>query len=183
MEQVQKYVKIWLDKNDLRLLGVVPHDNTLGYPLIWTIAKTINGTIELHNEKGFNKVEKILAGSLVDLDSLTKSTDNLLVVSSRVIDEAILRIKTISDTEGFEDTPLSGIVVTGKDPLSVITTDYIEEFSLPLVRTELDTFGAVIKISNLEVKINRRTPWKISKAIELINDHVDIALMMDLLKK
>ena len=182
MDMVKKYVKIWLDKNDLKLLGVVPHDNTLGYPLVWTIAKTINGVIELHNEKGFNKVEKILAGSLVDLDSLTKSSDNLLVVSSRVIDEAILRIKTISETEGFEDTPLSGVVVTGADPLSPISENYINEFNLPLVRTELDTFGAVIKISNLEVKINRRTPWKISKAIELINDHVDIDYLIQNLK-
>ena len=60
MEMVKKYVKIWLDKKGLRLLGVVPYDNTLGYPLIWTVAKTVKGTIEYNNEKGFNKVEKYL---------------------------------------------------------------------------------------------------------------------------
>ena len=184
MDMVERYVKMWLDKNDLNLLGVVPYDNTLAYPLIWTIAKSINGVIEHHNEKGFNKVEKILAGSLVDLDSLKKSSDNLLVVSSRVVEEAITRIKDISEAEGFEDTPLCGIVVTGTEPpLSEVTLDYIEEYNLPLVRTSLDTFGAVIKISKLEDKINRRTPWKISKAIELINDHVDIDRMMDMLKR
>jgi len=182
MDMVEKYVKIWLDKNDLRLLGVVPYDNTLAYPLIWTIAKSIGGTIEHNNEKGFNKVEKILAGSLVDLDSLKKSVDNLLVVSSRVLDEAVSRIISISEAEDFEDTPLCGIVVTGEGDLSDLILDYVNKYSLPVIRTDLDTYGAVIKISKLEVKINRRTPWKISKAIELINDHVDIDLMIKLLK-
>lgn len=183
MEMVQKYVKIWLDKQDLRLLGVVPYDNTLGYPLIWTVAKTVNGTIEYNNEKGFNKVEKIIAGSLVDPESLKKSKDNLLVVSSRVLDEAISRIIAISEAEGMEDSPLCGVIITGKEPIIPASLEYINKHSLPLIRTDLDTFGAVIKISKLEVKINRRTPWKISKAIELIKDHVDIQTMIELLKK
>lgn len=182
MDMIQRYVKMWLDKNDLRLLGVVPYDSTLAHPLIWTIAKSINGTIEHHNEKGFNKVEEILAGSLVDLDSLTKSTDNLLVVSSRVLDEAISRVTSISEAEGFTDSPLCGIVVTGEGAISEETINYITKYSLPVVRTKLDTYGSVINISKLEVKINRRTPWKISKAIELINDHVDIDKMVELLK-
>ena len=182
MPAIEKYIGIWLKKEKLRLLGVVPYDNTLGYPLVWTIAKTIDGIIEHHNEKGFNKVEKILAGSLVDLDSLMKSANNLLVVSSRVLDDAIERIEEISLAEGFEDCPLCGVVVTGEDPISAPTLEYLNQYSLPTIRTKLDTYGAVLRISKLEVKINRRTPWKISKAIELINDHVDIETMIGLLK-
>ncbi len=182
MDIVKKYVKIWLDQNNLRLLGVVPYDNTLGYPLIWTVAKTVNGVIEHNNEKGFNKVEKILAGSLVDPVSVKESKDNLLVVSSRVLDEAISRIIAISEEEGYTESPLCGIIITGEEPIIPASLEYINEHSLPLIRTELDTFGAVIKISKLEVKINRRTPWKISKAIELINDHVDITYMLSQLE-
>ena len=111
-----------------------------------------------------------------------KSANNLLVVSSRVLDDAIERIEEISLAEGFEDSPLCGVVVTGEDPISAPTLEYLNQYSLPTIRTKLDTYGAVIRISKLEVKINRRTPWKISKAIELINDHVDIQTMIGLLK-
>ncbi len=182
MDMVEKYIKIWLDKKNLRLLGVVPYDNTLGYPLVWTIAKAIDGKVELHNEKGFNKVEQTLAGSLIDPVLLQKSMDNLLVVSSRVLDEAISLIKKISMKKG-EDSPLCGVVITGEEPISELSKAYLTEHTLPTIRTNLDTYGVVIKISKLEVKINRRTPWKISKAIELINNHVDIASMIELLKK
>ena len=118
----------------------------------------------------------------MDPESLKKSRDNLLVVSSRVLDEAISRIISISEAEGFEESPLCGVIITGSEPIIPASLEYINKHSLPLIRTDLDTFGAVIKISKLEVKINRRTPWKISKAIELINDHVDTETMIELLK-
>ena len=178
---VKKYVGKWLDKKGLKLLGVVPYDNTLAYPLIWTISKSVDGHFELNNEKGFSKVANILAGSLVDKDQLLKSKDNLLVVSSRNLDESLQTIRKYSNDED-EESPLSGIIVTGEGEISEDSLEYISAYKLPLVRTELDTYGVVIQISKLEVKINRRTPWKIAKAIELIQENVDIPYMIDQLK-
>ncbi len=180
-EIVEKYVGKWLVKKNLKLLGVVPYDNMLAYPLIWTISKAIEGDFEHFKEKGFNKVANILAGSVVDKDQLLKSTDNLLVVSSRVLDESIQTIRSHS-YEDMEESPLSGIIVTGEGEISEDSLEYINQFNLPVVRTELDTYGVVIKISKLEVKINRRTPWKIAKAIELIQENVNIPYMIDQLK-
>ncbi|MBT8233009.1 MAG: AAA family ATPase [Saprospiraceae bacterium] len=177
MDMVKKYVGKWLAKKDLRLLGVVPYDNTLAYPLLWTISKTVNGNFEFFKEKGFNRVENILAGSLVDKDQMLKSKDNLLVVSSRVLDGAIDYIQSLTIEENNE-SPLSGIIVTGEGEISQESQTYIEKYKVPLVRTNLDTYGVVIKISKLEVKINRRTPWKISKAIELIQENVNIDEMI-----
>ena len=181
MDAVKNYVGKWLKANNLRLLGVVPYDNTLAYPLIWTISKSIDGTLEYYKEKGFNKVENILAGSLVEMDELAKSSDNLLVVSSRVLDESIARIQEMSKKDGISDSPLSGIVVTGEGHISDDSLAYIHEFNVPVIRTLLDTYGVVIKISKIEVKINRRTPWKIAKAIQLIQENVDVAKMIKIL--
>lgn len=180
---VREYVGKWLSKKNLRLLGVVPYDSTLGYPLLWTISNSINGKFEYYTERGFNKIENILAGSLVDVDVLAKSTDNLLVVSSRVLDEAISKIQDFSETEGLEESPLNGIIITGEGEMSEDCKLYIEKYKIPVVRTLLDTYGVVIKISKLEVKIIRRTPWKIAKAIELINANVDIKQMIKLLRE
>ena len=47
-----------------------------------------------------------------------------------------------------------------------------------MVRTELDTYGSVLQISKIEVKINRDTPWKVRQAVELIGEHVDIDLLI-----
>lgn len=182
MDAVKNYVGKWLSKNDLNLLGVVPHDKTLGYPLLWTISNSIKGDFEFYSEKGFNKVENILPGSVVDVEVLKKSKDNLLVVSSRMLAKAIGKITEITESENIEGCPLTGIIVTGDGNISKAIKTYINEHSIPVVRTKLDTYGVVVKISNLEVKIIKRTPWKISKAIELINQNVDVKQMINMLR-
>ncbi len=171
---VKKYVGKWLKKNNIKLLGVVPYDKTLAYPLITAVAKAIGGTITYHADYRFNKVESILAGSLIDLKELKSSKDLLLVVSTRSINDAINKIKTISTLNGIENCPLSGIVATGQGFIDSNTIEYIEENKIPLIRTDLDTYGSVIKISKIEVKINRSTPWKVQRAIQLIKDNVDV---------
>jgi len=178
IDVVKNYVGKWLDKKELNLLGVVPYDNMLAYPLIWTISKSIGGQFEFYKEKGFSKVANILAGSLVEKDKLLKSKDNLLVVSSRVLDESLQTIQEMASDDD-DESPLNGIIITGEGDVSEQALEYINAFSLPVVRTELDTYGVVLQISKLEVKINRRTPWKIAKAIELIQENVDIPYMID----
>jgi BioD-like phosphotransacetylase family protein len=181
LDFVRHYVGKWLENNDLKLLGVVPYDNTLAYPLIWTISKAIGGQFETFKEKGFSKVANILAGSLVEKDQLLRSQDNLLVVSSRVLDESLNTVKQYAEDDE-SSSPLTGIIITGDEAISEEAMTYINQHNLPVVRTELDTYGVVIQISKLEVKINRRTPWKISKAIELIQENVDFQYMIDQLK-
>lgn len=174
IDKVRKYVSLWLKKNDLKLLGILPYDKTLAYPLIKTIAKSINGTITYNADFSDNKIENILAGSLIDLKELSSSEDLLLVVSTKAINNAIQRIISISQNVGFTHSPLSGIVATGHGNIDSTTLKYIEDHKIPLIRTDLDTYGSVLKISKIEVKINRSTPWKIYKAINLIQDNVDL---------
>lgn len=174
MDQVRKYVGKWLDRKGIRLLGVMPYDKTLAYPLIRSVAKAVNGKITYNVDKGGNKVENILAGSLIDLQELKDSENLLLVVGTRHINVAIEKIKAMSHLNGVDECPLSGIVATGQGNIQSETLTYIEENNLPLIRTSLDTYGSVIKISKIEVKINRNTPWKIQRAISLIEEYVDL---------
>lgn len=174
IEKVRRYVGIWLAKESIPLLGVLPYDQTLAYPLIWSINKAVNGTIIFNKDMASNKIESIIAGSLIDLKELSSSQDLLLVVSTKSINSAVNKIKQITENNNFEHSPLSGIVATGSGNIEGSTLSYIEEHRLPLIRTDLDTYGSVLKISKIEVKINRNTPWKISKAIDLIDDNVDI---------
>ncbi len=183
LDKVKEYVGKWLTQQNIELLGVVPYDETLAYPLIWTVNNAIAGSIEYFNEKGYQKVEKIIAGSLLNYDDFEGSENMLLVVSPRDLNASIKKLKQYTKSVGLESAPLSGIVVTGKDKISNFSIKYIESNRIPLIRTPLDTYGAVLKISTIEVKINRRTPWKIAKAIDLIRENVEIETILDLIKR
>ena len=55
---------------------------------------------------------------------------------------------------------------------------YLKTHKIPVITTLLDTYGSVVKVSRIEVKINNRTPWKSKRAIELISEHVDFDTLL-----
>ena len=174
IDMVSDYLKIWLERNNIPLLGIMPYDERLAYPLMSTIASALKASVELHEDKLDNRVENMLAGSLVDLKELKTFQNLLLVASNRTIDRAIKKVRSFSDFIGITDCPLSGIIVTGEGDIDTETMEYIREHRIPLLRSHFDTYGAVIKISRIEVKINRHTPWKVARAIEMIKTNVQL---------
>ena len=67
--------------------------------------------------------------------------------------------------------------------MDTVQHPYCIEHEIPVITTILDTYGSVVKISRIEVKINTRTPWKIKRAIALIKEHVNFDLLLDRMKQ
>ena len=174
LSKIQRYLKVSLERQGIPLLGVMPYDEVLAYPLMKTIAKSLKAKVELNEDKLDNRVENMLAGSLVDLKELKSFQNQLLISSERTIDRAIKKVQSFSERKKKEECPLCGVIFTGAGEFSESSLAYIKKHNLPVLRTKLDTYGAVLKISRIEVKINRSTPWKISRAIELIKSNVDL---------
>jgi BioD-like phosphotransacetylase family protein len=174
IEKVRKYVGKWLDQQGLYLLGIIPYDATLAFPIIKTICESIKGNFLYHEQNANNRVSGILAGSLFELRELKSSEDLLLISSTNSIKDAIERIVWLSKLFDINHCPLSGIVISGQKPLDPSVLKYINDNNIPTITTELDTYEAVIKISKIEVKINQNTPWKVQKAIKLIEENVHV---------
>ncbi len=181
IEKVRHYVGNVLADRGINLLGVMPYEQELGLPVMHTIVKAINGKVDFNEDMLDNKVTDIIAGSLIDLNEVTDFSNQLLVVSISRIDEALKKLDVVSrmvDQDGF---PLSGIIVTGEGEFSPHHVELFDSHKVPVVRAAMDTYEVVIKISRIEVKINIRTPWKVKKAIELFDDHVDLQPVLDFL--
>lgn len=172
--KIKNYLGKWFKTNNLQLLGVIPYDKSLAHPIIKTVCIAINGVVKENAENLNNKVEGILAGSLLRLEELHEAKNQLLVVGAENLHNALKKIMEVSTEIEKIDSPLSGIVVTGKGEIHESAMPYIEKHKIPLVSTLLDTYGSVLKISRIEVKINRNTPWKVKRAIELIDQNVNL---------
>lgn len=181
-DKVEYYVNKWFQPHKLHLLGIIPYEKTLAYPIIRTIKEAIDGTIEYGEKFIDNSVGNILAGSLIGLSELKSNENLLLLVSTKSLSSAINKIKWLTEIYSIDHCPLSGIVITGAGNIDFRTRKYIRENNLPVIRTELDTYGAVIKISKIEVKINTNTPWKVEKAIDLIEKNIDLDYILDMSK-
>lgn len=183
-DEVTHYVGKTLERMGIPLLGVVPFDRTLLFPIMETVNHAVDGRVVLNGHRLSNRVEDIMAGSLVDLDEFSAFRNILLVVSHKRLSEAIEKVKEITKLKKLKRSPLSGVIVTGDGKHEnwfkpeAIQQPYFIDHEIPVLTTTLDTYGSVVKASRIEVKINTRTPWKIKRAITLIREHVDFDLIM-----
>lgn len=188
-------IKYYLGKNlselGMPLLGVLPYDPVLSYPILATIKQAVNGKVLLNEACLGNKVEDIVPGSLIESHEFSSFKNVLLVVSYRHLSDAVERIIKLSAEKNLTQSPLSGVIVTGSDKFrsdfegdsSIINHPYFHLNQVPVLTTNLDTYGSVVKISRIEVKINTRTPWKSQRAIELIRENVDFNLLIQQLEQ
>ena len=179
MDRVKYYLNKWLEPRGIPILGLIPYEKSLAYPVMRTIADSISGLTTHNHEYLDNKVEDIVAGSLLDIQELKSFENVLLVAAVRQLEPALDKINMIMKVMRKNKSPLSGIVLTGQGTPESRSIDYILKHKIPMIRTELDTYGSVLQISKIEVKINRNTPWKVRRAIELIGEYVDINLLRE----
>ncbi|MCB0584218.1 MAG: AAA family ATPase [Phaeodactylibacter sp.] len=184
-EEIKHYLSLKLNQMKMPLLGVVPYDRSLSFPIMETINQAVNGKVITNEHRLSNRVEDIIAGSLVDIDEFNTFRNILLVVSYKRLVEAIDKIHAIAKVKKLARSPLSGVIVTGDGrhenwyKLEDIRHPYLLDNEIPILSTVLDTYGSVVKISRIEVKINTRTPWKVKKAISLIKEHVDFECLLE----
>ncbi len=184
-EEIEYYLRKKFDQIGIPLLGVMPYDEVLSFPIMDAINQAVDGKVVLNEDYLGNRVEDIVAGSLIDEDEFLNSKNILLVVSYRRLDEALEKIDEITKANDFTESPLSGLIVTsdGRHERWYERADfnkpYLIENRIPVITTTLDTYGSVVKISRIEVKINTKTPWKIKRAVELIRTYVDMDLLIE----
>ncbi len=180
IEKVKKYVGLKLKTMGIPLLGLIPYDETLSYPILETIRHAVHGTFILGREKLDNKVRNVVSGALLARKEYDSLKNLLLVVNHQRLDKAVNAAMDLMKRKNLDTPPLSGVLVHGEPGFEediwneCNCKEILEKYEIPLISTTLDTYGSAVKISSLEVKINTRTPWKALKAIDLVNEHVDI---------
>jgi len=185
-EKIEHYLKKKLDQMNVPLLGIIPFDKTMSYPIMQTVRRAIKGKFVTNEQKCINSVEKLVPGSLLDeVEDLEESRNLLLVVSYKRTNNRIEMLRERLKGVHKNEHPISGIIMTGdeNDPNAMekynIDTSYFEKYEIPVITTSLDTLGTFTKFNQIEVKINISTPWKVSRAMELIKKNVDLDLIFN----
>ena len=178
--KVEYFVSKWLDKHHIPLLGTMPFDKSMGFPLLQSIMDSVKGKVEYNDDHLYNTVEGIIAGSLISREELSGKENNmLLVVGATRLDLAIDDTIEIMAANGWTEPPFSGIISTGYGEYSPTTIEFVQKFKIPLIRTMLETYAAVLKISRIEVKINLQTPWKVQRAVEMIEQNINLDFILE----
>lgn len=180
LEKVRASLQSYLTKHNIELLGLVPFAKDLAYPMLSTIATEIKGTV-LCGEDYLNElVQDIIAGSLIDLESLNTDHNYLLVVSTQRLTAALTKLRHIWKQQNIPPD-LTGVIVTGNALVSSDNIQFLASHNVPVIQTHYDTYEVVLKINQLDVKLNAKSPQKIQHAIDLFEEHINIDLICEIL--
>ena len=180
LDKVRTYVGKYLDKTGIPLLGVLPFEKVLANPIMASIRHTLKGRTLMNREGLDNQVENIASGSLLAQEEVENLKNLLVIVSHRRLYEALAALQVILEERGLPESTISGVVVTGltDEDADLPHSEWLNTHRIPVVACPLDTYGAAVRISQMEVKINLKTPWKIRRAVELIEEHIDMDLLL-----
>ncbi len=184
LEKVQHYVGLKLQQMGIPLLGVLPFDKNLTYPIMETVRQAVKGRTIFNEGKLDNWVEHIVSGALAERQEVEQFNRLLLIVSHERLHYAIDALEDLARRQQLSGSPLAGIIINGAGDFvpeflaQFRRRDYIEQHQIPIISTTLDTYGAALKISRIEVKIHLRTLWKAERAIQLIQDHVNLQAIL-----
>jgi hypothetical protein len=181
IEQVKYYVGKKLERYGIPLIGIMPFEKSLTYPIMETILLAIKGKAVFHETHLDNHVEHIISGAMAERKEFPAMHHLLVMVNYKGLDRVIESVATTAEREHVKVCPLSGIIVHGEGNFvpefieNLNSKSYIDQHKIPVVATNLDTYGAARNINKIEVKINTRTLWKPESAMELFREHVDIS--------
>lgn len=173
MDKVRAALEKKISQTGLEIFGFIPFEEELAYPLMSTITRELQGEILCNKDKLNNLVEGTIAGSLVDLESLNTNKQYLLVVSTRRLNDALAKLQNIWNQYGMLPN-LAGVIITGQATIQVYDLQYLQNNLIPVIKTHYDTYESIIKLSKLDVKLNTKAPHKIQKAIEIVEEYVNI---------
>lgn len=173
MEKITVALTQKLSELNIPILGIIPFEETLAYPLVATVAKHLNAEI-LCNPHNLNSlVQGTIAGSLIDLQDLNEQKQYLLVVSIRRLNDALQKLNAIWHAKAMDTPNLAGIILTGDAEIAPENLEFLKQHQIPALKVHIDTYEAIKKLGQLDVKLNPQVASKVRRAADLFEDYVD----------
>lgn len=179
LEKIEYYLTKRFAQDGIEILGIVPFEKELGYPLLSTIVKDLQAEMLTDNDNIDCLVEDIVVGSLMDMDKLKPDTQYLLVVSVSRLQAALENLKAIWQRQAMMPN-LIGVMLSGPKSPDKKELAFFISHGIPVAKTKYDTYETIIKISHLEVKLNTKAPHKIDRAIQLFAERVNLDRIAEL---
>ncbi|OWY23546.1 hypothetical protein C7N43_34930 [Sphingobacteriales bacterium UPWRP_1] len=173
MDKVRSALEKKISQTGLEIFGFIPFEEELAYPLMSTVTRELQGEVLCNKEMLNNLIEGSIAGSLVDLETLNTAKQHLLIVSSRRLNDALSKLQGIWEQQSMLPN-LAGVVLTGHAAIYPPDLQFLIDNAIPVIKTHFDTYEAVIKLSKIDVKLNTKAPHKIQKAIEIVEEYVNM---------
>lgn len=167
VDHLKKLTVPYLEKNGVRVLGMIRQDRTLSALSVKDIVNALGGQAHTALDRGDMLVENFMVGAM----NLEAAASRFRKVHNKAVITGGDRIDL--QVAALESSTRCLILTGGMTPHPLILSK-ADELNVPVVVVQDDTLKVVEKIDDLVGRPRMREPEKIQKAMELFRAGVDL---------
>lgn len=171
-EMIEEYFPKTLKQWNIPIIGFVPFNSFLSRPTMKDFETLFNTNLLAGNAHHYRSFEhlRLVAGSLDAFEMETNSNELIITPASR--EDIILRVLE-KYKEGKENYQ-GGLILTSALAPSDKLVDLIRSIDIPVLYSPICSYDAMKLITSFITKIRKEDTSKIQKAIQLIEENVNI---------
>jgi len=180
-EKVDRMVRKGLARKGIETLGVMPYRPVLSNPTVEQLLRDIDGEL-LSGKAGLdNTVSRMIIGAMPTHEALDYFAQGGLLITPGNREDLILAAMSSCVVGLGINHCVSGIILTGGIAPHHNIMELIKRTYIPVILVKEDTFTTATKIDKLIVKIHPGDKDKIEATERLIEEHVNINRLLDML--
>ncbi|WP_296665598.1 phosphate acetyltransferase [Demequina sp.] len=159
--------------DDLRV-GVLPEDPILVAPSMSQLAEAVEGTLVSGDPALLARESRgIIVGAMTTSNLLDRLDDGSVIITPGDRADTLLALLAAHGAEGFP--ALTGIILSGGFEPRTAVRRLVEGLgsSLPVVRSDLDTFETARRCSATRGRLSRESQRKVDTALAMFDQRVD----------
>jgi hypothetical protein len=173
-ERIDKWMRRVLDMMGVKLLGVIPYENDLARATLLNLWERFHGKC-LNHEPGMNApLGKIVLGAMSAAAALEQLAGLVTLVCPLDREDLISAALGAMFLSGRKDFTLASIVLTGKGKVSEMVQRMLKRTTIPVLHVEPDAPTVLSEVHAANFKILPSDAEKIQKAVEVVQNHVDL---------
>jgi BioD-like phosphotransacetylase family protein len=179
-DKIKKVLGKGLERKNIRLLGVIPHQPLLSFPTAAQMKDMLNVQLLCGESHVSNRVKHIIVAAMEPHNMIHHLKDGTLVLASGDrVDNILLAVSShlVRDGRSFK---IAGLVLTGGLMPNREIVDLLEKSQIPVMITEDDTYTIAAKVENLSFKIDKSDKDKIEESGRLVKKYVDVDKILEL---
>ena len=166
MKKAESVIKPILEKNGVRVLGLIPEDTLLSALTVREIYEVIGGKVLAGSDGMDRMVEAVLIGAMTP-ESATKyfrKARNELIITGGDRTDIIFAAL---------EAGASALILTGNLYPSVKIFPRADDLSVPIILVPHDTYTALQQVQRIVGRIKPRDKKRIDRAKKLVKENVD----------
>jgi BioD-like phosphotransacetylase family protein len=178
-QRIDHWMKRALDAMGIKLLGVIPFEEELARPTMANLFERFRGRI-LNGEASLGEpLGKVVLGAMSAPAALEQLDGHVTLICPVDREDILVSALSAMYLSGRKDFTLASVVVTGRGKLSEMVSRMIRRTTIPALHVDGDAYSVVAEVHAGNFKILPSDAVKIGRAVEVVQDRVDLNAILD----